>query len=96
MGDLSGSQTPPEDSEGFEVVKQYSDLRSHTREQIYNLAGNHDASGLGEPTQGWFQKYADPMGENTATSMVHPAEGRSRLRVPGSVTVSVSATSFSW
>ena len=82
VGDLSGSQTPPEDSEGFEVVKQYSDLRSHTREQIYNLAGNHDASGLGEPTQGWFQKYADPMGENTATSMVHP--GRRPFPVEGS------------
>lgn len=73
VGDLSGSQTPPDDDEGGEVVAQYAALEHHRREQIYNIAGNHDASGPDEPTQWWFRKYVDPLGENTATSGVDPA-----------------------
>ena len=34
--------------------------------------GNHDASGPDEPTQWWFKKWIDPMGENTAHSGVDP------------------------
>ena len=51
VGDLSGSQTPPGDDEGREVVRQYAALRKHRREQVYNLVGNHDASSVDEATQ---------------------------------------------
>lgn len=72
VGDLSGNQGSPNDEEGKEVVRQFAALRKHRREQFYNLAGNHDASGPGEPTQWWFKKWADPTGENTQFSGVDP------------------------
>ena len=71
IGDMSGSQTPPDDEEGREVVRQYSAATKHHREQFYNVVGNHDASGVDEPTQWWFQKWIDPLGENTEYSGVH-------------------------
>lgn len=74
VGDLSGSQTPPDDEEGEEVVAQYSVSTKHPREHFYNIVGNHDASGPNEPTQWWFQKWVDPMGENTQYSGVDPAK----------------------
>jgi len=74
IGDLSGSQTPPDDEEGAEVVSQYSVMKKHHRSQIYNIVGNHDASGEDEPTQWWFKKYGDPLGENTPHSGVDPAK----------------------
>jgi len=70
LGDLSGSQTPPGDEEGREVVRQFAASSLHTRECFYNLAGNHDASGVHEPCQWWFRKWVDPTGENTASSGV--------------------------
>jgi len=81
LGDLSGSQTPPEDDEGREVVRQFGAARDHRREQFYNLVGNHDASGADEPCQWWFRKWVDPTGENTEHSGVdnarrpYPIEG---------------------
>ena len=74
LGDLSGSQVAPADEEGAEVVRQYSVLQKHSRSQIYNVCGNHDASIPGEPTQWWFQKYGDPLGEHSADSGVSVAE----------------------
>lgn len=82
IGDLSGSQTPPDDEEGEEVVRQYGAMRDHRREQVYNIVGNHDASGPDEETQWWFRKWVDPMGESTAHSGVDaskrpfPVEGQ--------------------
>ncbi len=73
VGDYAGAQGSPDDAEGREVVKQFGALTKHRREDIYDLAGNHDASGPGEPTQWWFQKWIDPTGENTADSGVDPA-----------------------
>jgi hypothetical protein len=74
-GDTSGSQPPPDDEEGRKVVEQYGVLRKHDRARIYNVAGNHDASGPNEPVaQWWFQKYLDPLGENTRYSGVDPAK----------------------
>jgi hypothetical protein len=71
VGDTSGCQLPPDDDEGRAVVEQYTALRKHDRAQIYNIAGNHDASGPGEPhAQWWFQKYLDPLGEHTTHSGV--------------------------
>ena len=71
VGDLSGSQTPPDDDEGREVVSQYAVSTKHRREDFYNLVGNHDASGADESTQWWFRKWVDPTGENSEYSGVH-------------------------
>jgi hypothetical protein len=70
LGDFSGAHLPPDDTEGAEVVKQYGALRKHRREDIYDVVGNHDASGPDEPTQWWFKKWIDPLGENTQYSGV--------------------------
>lgn len=71
IGDLSGGQAVPQDSEGEEVVRQFSVLQNHPREAIYNICGNHDRSGLQEPPAWWWQKWVDPLGENTAFSRVN-------------------------
>lgn len=76
VGDLAGGQGAPDDKEGREVVKQYGELKKHRREDVYDLAGNHDASGPDEETQWWFKKWVDPTGENTATSGVDPKKRR--------------------
>jgi len=62
LGDLSGSQTPPDDEEGREVVRQFGAAKAHRREQFYNLVGNHDASGADQECQWWFRKWVDPEG----------------------------------
>ena len=69
LGDLSGSQTPPDDEEGREVVRQFAAL-DRPREHVYNIIGNHDASGPGEECQWWFRKWVDPEGLNTEISGV--------------------------
>ena len=71
LGDLSGSATPPKDEEGREVVRQFFAAAKHSREQFYNIAGNHDASGPGESCQWWFRKWVDPAGENPEHSGVN-------------------------
>ena len=70
LGDLSGSQIPPGDEEGAEVVRQFRAARRHRREDFYNIVGNHDASGPDEDCQWWFRTWVDPEGRNTATSGV--------------------------
>ena len=47
LGDYAGFWDAPEDGQGREVVRQYGALKQHRREQIYDLAGNHDASPYG-------------------------------------------------
>ncbi|MCC6304467.1 MAG: metallophosphoesterase [Rhodobacteraceae bacterium] len=79
LGDLSGTQPPPTDAEGPEVVAQLSSGRRHPRSSIYTLAGNHDASGPGEEAQWWFRKWVDPLGTNAAVS------GVDRARMPFAV-----------
>jgi hypothetical protein len=71
VGDLSGNQGSPTDDEGREVVRQFAAAKKHRREDFYDLAGNHDASGPGEETQWWFRKWVDPTGENTRHSGVN-------------------------
>jgi Calcineurin-like phosphoesterase len=81
LGDLSGAQGTPQDEEGQEIVRQFGVLRRHRREQIYDLSGNHDRSGLDEPQAWWWRKWVDPTGEHTefsgvdSTKRPHAIEG---------------------
>lgn len=70
LGDLSGNQGSPSDEEGREVIRQFAAARKHRREHFYCIAGNHDASGPGELSMGWFQKWIDPEGKHTEFSGV--------------------------
>ena len=70
LGDLSGEVSLPKDPEGEEIVRQYGALKKHRREQIYDLSGNHDRSGLDEPQAWWWRKWVDPTGEHTEFSHV--------------------------
>lgn len=80
LGDNAGLWDLPNDEQGVEVVRQYSVLKSHVREQIYPIAGNHDASpgdaesSKGKPANWWFRKYVDPMGENPEHSGIDPSK----------------------
>lgn len=73
LGDFSGSQVPPVDEEGQEVVRQFGVAQEHRREDFCCLVGNHDASGPAEPCQWWFRKWIDPTGEQTPCSGVDAA-----------------------
>ena len=81
LGDFSGTQTPPDDAEGKEVVRQFGAVAKHRREDFYCVVGNHDASGADEPCQWWFQKWIDPLGTSTefsgvdASRRTYPVEG---------------------
>jgi hypothetical protein len=87
LGDNAGLWSLPDDAQGAEVVRQYGELRRHRREQIYAIAGNHDASPADAPSSAdkppnwWFRKWVDPMGEHTQTSGLdaehrpYPVEG---------------------
>lgn len=70
LGDMSGGQATPKDDEGREIVRQFRVLRRHRREQIYDLSGNHDRSGLDEPQAWWWRQWIDPTGEHASTSGV--------------------------
>ncbi|HTM50431.1 MAG TPA: hypothetical protein VL285_17175, partial [Bryobacteraceae bacterium] len=70
LGDQSGGQATPQDDEGEQVVRQFKALRKHRREDIYNVCGNHDRSGLKEERNWWWRKWVDPTGENTRYSGV--------------------------
>ena len=48
IGDMSGGQDVPDDEEGREVVRQFSVLERHRREDVYSICGNHDRSGLSQ------------------------------------------------
>jgi len=74
LGDMSGAQGTPKDEEGQEIVRQFASLTRHRREQIYDLSGNHDRSGLDEPQAWWWRKWLDPTGEHTEFSKVDAAK----------------------
>jgi hypothetical protein len=74
VGDNSGGQAVPDDTEGREIVRQYAVLKQHRREQSYGVCGNHDRSGLDEPAAWWFQKWIDPIGQHTEHSGMDPAK----------------------
>jgi len=81
LGDMSGAEGTPQDQEGKEIVRQFGVMRKHRREDVYDLSGNHDRSGLDEPEAWWWRKWIDPTSEHTAFSRVdagkrpHPIEG---------------------
>jgi hypothetical protein len=74
LGDVSGAQGTPKDEEGYEIVRQFGVLKKHRREQIYDLSGNHDRSGLDEAQAWWWRKWIDPTGEHAAFSRVDPTK----------------------
>jgi hypothetical protein len=73
LGDISGEVGLPKDPEGEEIVRQFGVLKKHRREQIYDLGGNHDRSGLDQPQAWWWRKWIDPTGEHTEFSHVNSA-----------------------
>ena len=79
LGDVSGAQGTPKDEEGQEIVRQFSVLTRHRREQVYDLSGNHDRSGLDEPQAWWWRKWLDPTGEHTTSSRVDAAKRPYRI-----------------
>lgn len=72
-GDDCGGQAPPRDGAGQAIVAQYRALTHHYREDVYPVAGNHDADYYDLGVGAWFQKWLDPLGQNTASSEVHAA-----------------------
>ncbi len=75
-GDLAAGKHPPGDSEGQEVVHQYRALTKHYREDVYQVAGNHDGNYYDHGPGAWFQKWIDPLGQHTRTSEVHAQRRR--------------------
>ena len=73
VGDMSGARGLPVDQEGEEIVRQFLALKKHKREDIYDICGNHDRSGLDQPDAWWFQKWIDPLGQHTEFSGVNAA-----------------------
>ena len=71
VGDMSGAQGLPKDDEGKEIIRQFHALKKHKREDIYDVCGNHDRSGLDEPEAWWWQKWIDPLGQHTEFSEVN-------------------------
>src|SRR6266852_1786747 len=74
LGDMSGDVGLPKDPEGEEIVRQFGALKRHRREQIYDLSGNHDRSGLDESQAWWWRKWIDPTGEHAEFSHVEAAK----------------------
>lgn len=73
LGDMSGAEGTPKDPEGQEIVRQFGAIQRHRREDIYDLSGNHDRSGLDEEPAWWWRKWIDPTGEHTEFSHVNAA-----------------------
>ncbi len=81
VGDMSGAHGVPQDEEGEELIRQFQSLTHHKREDIYNVCGNHDRSGLDELDAWWWQKWVDPLGQHTQFSGVH--DGRRPYAIEG-------------
>lgn len=73
-GDLTGGQYPPDDDDGVALLNQLGALTKHRREDIYNIAGNHDAGYYDQGPGAWFRKWVDPLGENPDSSRVDSSQ----------------------
>jgi hypothetical protein len=68
LGDNAGRWDLPDDAQGREVVRQLGVLNHHRREDIYPIAGNHDASpgnaesSKGKPANWLVSKVDRPLG----------------------------------
>ncbi len=80
-GDLAAGKLPPADHEGQELVHQYRALTRNYREDVYQIAGNHDGDYYDDGSGGWFRKWIDPLGQHTEISEVHA--DRRRFPVSG-------------
>ena len=78
VGDFSAAFGLPTEDEGAEIIRQFSALQKHRREDIYTLCGNHDRNAPDEPEGQWFRKWIDPMGEHSLHSGVHLSNYRYR------------------
>src|SRR5262249_37934843 len=76
LGDMSGAVGTPKHPEGEAIVRQFTGLQRHNREDIHDLGGNHDRNGLDEPQEWWWRKWLDPTGEHTESSHVDRARRR--------------------
>jgi hypothetical protein len=95
LGDMSGEQGTPKDPEGEEIVRQFSVLKQHRREDIYDLSGNHDRSGLDEPQAWWWRKWVDPTVNTRSFRMLMRRSAHFRSRGLGSDIPFESGISFS-
>lgn len=77
VGDMSGAQGLPIDVEGEEVVRQFRPLKKHRREDVYDISGNHDRSGLNEPEAWWWRKWLDPLGQPASGHVAGPKDRHS-------------------
>ena len=75
-GDFTSSQFPPRDGEGQVLVRQFEVMEKHQREDIYCISGNHDGDYYDLGVGSWFQKWVDPMGQNTKFSGVDASKRR--------------------
>ncbi len=71
-GDHCGGQFPPDEKDGRMLVRQYRALTGHYREDVYQVAGNHDGDYYDQGPGSWFGKWLDPIGIHTRFSEVHP------------------------
>jgi hypothetical protein len=101
LGDYAGFWDAPEDEQGREVIRQYGVLKQHRREQIYNIAGNHDASPQDSPSsQGkeanwWFRNGPIRSVSIPRRRWSTMPSGPIRSTAPGNAIRSRSATSVS-
>jgi predicted phosphodiesterase len=81
-GDWTGNQQCPGDNDGLDIIDQWNGA-GEDPSRFYGVIGNHDA---GETDNAWFEKWVDPLGQNTAFSMIdnnqrpYPVQGQDDLR----------------
>jgi hypothetical protein len=77
-GDWTGNQQCPGDDDGLDIIDQWNGA-GEDPSRFYGVIGNHDA---GETDNAWFEKWVDPLGQNTAFSMIdnnqrpYPVQGQ--------------------
>lgn len=62
LGDFAASKHLPGREVAEEVVRQMQILDGRRVEDIYAIAGNHDASWIGQEGPAWFERFLDPAG----------------------------------